>query len=340
MPANSKLEALPSVLLCALVASVCAFAATRSDAGESAGNSALGEGIPELYVRVAPAIVGLTCTKGPLFYFGTGTILDSRGIAVTSTTVVPSEARDIRVYLRGARVLPGRLVFADEREELAVVRIEGAPGERFPFVEVGDSESLRLGDLALTLGNSFRSIENDDQVSLGVGIVSGFYELGETLSQSKYQGPAIEITAPLNSGADGGALIDARGRFVGVLCLNYSKSRWLGTAVPVARLLPFLREHVWTFDDASEPLPTFVGLRCTWEPGGKVTVSLAAEGGPAERGGLAPGDLLEELGGRELRSLEDARAALEGAKPGSPLRVKALRGGQPLELAIEPWGRF
>lgn len=298
------------------------------------------DGIPEVYERVAPAIVGITCAGPSGGYFGTGTIVDPGGLAVTSTTVVPRDAREIRVYLRGARVLPARLVLADDADELALVAIQGAPGERFPSLELGDSGALRVGDVALTFGNAFRSIETDDQVSLGVGIVSGFSVLEETFSQSKYNGPAIEITAPLNSGADGGPLIDVEGRFVGILCLNYSRSRWLGTAVPLSRFRHLLQKHLSVFDERWESFGVYAGFGLELGADGAILVREVSAGGPAAQAGLAEGDAIREIGGRAANSLDDVRAVLGGARPGALLRLKVRRRESSLELEIRPWGRF
>ena len=154
----------------------------------------------DVYARVAPAIVGLSCRLGTRGrYFGTGVLIDPSGLILTSVTVVPPGARSIRVYLRGGREAAARLLLTDEARELALVEIHDvkriARKKPLPHLKLGDSREVRLGDPVYTLGNSFQSIENDDQVSVASGIVSGFFRLKEKLSESTYVGNAVETTA-------------------------------------------------------------------------------------------------------------------------------------------------
>jgi S1-C subfamily serine protease len=303
---------------------------------------ALTERIAMLYEKVAPTVVGLTCRRPNEVYFGTGTIIDPRGLVVTSTTVIPEGATNVRVYLKGGRVLPGKPVLIDEDTELSLLRIEGSvPEAAFAFVELGHSGQLRLGELALTFGNAFQSIQNDDQISLGKGIISGFYDLDETFSQSKYTGRAIETSAPLNSGADGGPLIDHEGKLVGILSLNYSRSRWLGTAVPVDALKPFLWKHLAWFHESQEPLRAHVGwsLQGSSEAAG-VNVSAVEPGGPAAQAGVRPGDRLVELDGEPVADVPQLRERLRTLGPGATVRLKARRGEEELQVEVRSWGRL
>jgi S1-C subfamily serine protease len=187
--------------------------------------------------KVKPAVVGITASgpasqkypRGANFY-GTGTILSEDGYVLTSITVVPSICDKVEVILPGGEKVPAELKGTVDEFEISILKIDR---KGLPFVPLGNSSNVKLGDQVYTFGNCFHSIEYDDQVSISTGVVSGKYELGETNSESVYTGPCIETTAALNPGVDGGPLVDANGKFVGLLCLNYSQARWLGTAIPV-----------------------------------------------------------------------------------------------------------
>ena len=255
-------------------------------------------------------------------------------------------------------MLPGKAIYTNEDKELSLIRLEGrpdlppvqgrAPGGvegkgppgAFPRVPLGDSTTLELGELALTFGNAFQSIENDDQVSVGAGVISGFYDLTEKLSQSKYVGPAIETSAPLNSGMDGGPLVDKNGALVGLLSLNYSKNRWLGTAVPIHLLKPLLRPHLGSFDDVEEGFFAYAGVELEEVGSSEVRVLRVRQESPAALAGLTAGERITGLQGERLASLEAFRRAYSGARPGAKLALETLKDGQPRRVELVLWGRF
>jgi serine protease Do len=300
------------------------------------------KGVPGLFAKLAPAIVGLDCRRsGTGTFFGTGTIIDPAGLVITSVTVVPEGARDIRVLLQGGRVLKGRMVFTDKEKELSLVRIEtDGGGERFPSIQLGDSARVQLGELALTFGNSFRSIDVDDQVSLAQGVVSGLYDLAPTLSESKYTGAAIETSAALNAGTDGGPLVDAGGKLIGVLCLNYSRSRWLGTAVPINELKPLIFPRLSWLDDGEEGFPVYLGLKVEDVTPEGVRVAAVEAEGPAALAGIVPGDTIMGLGGEPVDGLKAFRKLLEGRRRGEKLALRVTRGGETRDVSLLSWGRF
>ncbi|MCZ6792577.1 MAG: S1C family serine protease [Planctomycetota bacterium] len=299
-----------------------------------------------LYARISPAVVGLKCRLGPRGrYFGTGVIIDPSGLVLTSVTVVPRGARDIRVFLTGGREARARLLLTDEKKEIALVEIEGvkqlvARGETLPYLKLGDSTRVRIGDPVYTLGNSFRSIELDHQICVASGIVSGRFRLKEKRSESTYVGSAIEMTAALNNGMDGGPLVNDDGEIIGLLSLNYSRNRWLGTAVPVNKLKPVIARHRGWFDDRYVASRCYLGIELEEIGREEVRVLRVAERGPASLGGLKAGDRLLEVGGSEVESIATFRSKFLEARAGKELRLKVRRGGQALDVTVVPWGRF
>lgn len=185
--------------------------------------------------KARPAVVGITADarhRG-VTYYGTGTLLSEDGYVLTSITVVPKDCRDVKVMLEGGKMRDATIVGTVDETELSLLKIEGSG---YPFLPLGDSSALKLGETVYSFGNAFHSVEIDDAATLCMGTISGFYELKEPKSESEYKGPVIESTAALNPGADGGPLVDAKGNFIGLLCLNYSPARWLGTSIPVNAL--------------------------------------------------------------------------------------------------------
>jgi S1-C subfamily serine protease len=298
-----------------------------------------------VYERVAPAIVGIAARRGrgeP--FMGTGTIIDPTGLVLTAVTVVPRDAWQIRVFLRGGRVVPGRLVRVEEEKELALVRI-GSAGARaeFPHVKLGDSRAVEIGEPAFTFGNAFESIESDDQITLGEGLVSGIYDLtrDDLLTESRYLGPVLETSAPLNDGMDGGPLIARDGTVIGLLILGYSKNRWLGTAIPVGELKPLLGAERGWFNDRDEPFAAYAGLELEEVAGLEVRILRVHADGPAVRAGLKAGERISGVGGKDLESMAPFRAAFVKAAPGEELELEVeAAGGVRRRVAFVLGGRF
>ncbi len=292
--------------------------------------------IAPTYEKVAPAVVGITCTLGRgLEYFGTGAIIDPKGLVITSVTVVPKDARSIRVYLRGGLVLKAKTALWNAEKELALLKIDPPKDPReFSYLRLGDSDAIQLGKPAITLGNAFHSIEADDQVALGEGVFSGAYTLHETLDQSKYEGRVIETTAHVNDGMDGGPLVDAQGDLVGILCLSYSRIRWLGTAVPINELKPLIAEVRGWLNDHQEDFPAYAGLEVEELGDTGIRVLRVFAQSPASAAGLAVGDRLVGAQGKSIDSVKALREILSGLKAEDTLRVDVDRGGKTVPIEI------
>ncbi len=187
--------------------------------------------------RAQQASVGIVC-RGPRGgYFGTGTIIRADGVILTSSTVLPPGASEIRVTLGDGRMVPASLLAVDTVKECALAQLEDGP---MPYLPLRLDEDQRVGQIVLSLGNAFGVAGGEGRVSVGAGILSGRYVLRETRGEATYKGPVLETDAPLNPGSDGGALLDSSGAVIGVLSLNYSPLRFLGTAVPIQSLKEFI----------------------------------------------------------------------------------------------------
>jgi S1-C subfamily serine protease len=187
--------------------------------------------------HVLAATVGLSSkgADGAASYSGTGTLVTSVGHILTSTSVVPPDAKEIEVMLPGFRPRKATLVAADAALATSLIRIEAEAGEAFHSLPVA-RELPRLGELAYTASDVDRVMLTSARSSFSRGLVSGLYDVSPH-GESTYAGPAIETTAAVNPGSDGGPLVDAQGRLCGVISLGVSRLRWQGVAVPTAVLV-------------------------------------------------------------------------------------------------------
>jgi serine protease Do len=329
--------------------------------------SAPGKDVVELYQKASPAVVGIgawgdLANKNPertAAAFGTGTFIAPSGLVLTSITVVPEEAKVIRLYLKGGKTIEARRLSSSPDKELVLLQPTVAPSAPFPFLRLGDSSRLRVGQLSYALGNGFHSIEEDDQVSLTAGVISGEYALQEARDESRYLGPAIETTSALNDGMDGGPLLDSSGEVVGVLSLNYSRVRWLGAAIPIDVLKPYLATHLGWFGDRLERLPAYLGLEALPEEvagappavlasfgsgsppsPGRPVVSAVEPGSPAELAGIQKGDIIVSIGRDRVGSTGDLRSRLKTVHPGDRLKLGIERAGAQRDVEAVLWGRY
>ncbi len=210
----------PAVLVIAVAAAAAEPPATRTMAD-----------------HILAATVGISsrAADGAASYSGTGTLVTPVGHVLTSTSVVPPDAKEIEVMLPGFRRRKATLVKADPALATSLIALERETGEDLPSLPLA-RELPVLGEIAYTASDVDRVMLTSSRSSFSRGLVSGLYEV-EPHGESTYAGPAIETTAAVNPGSDGGPLVDARGRLCGVISLGVSRLRWQGVAVPTAILM-------------------------------------------------------------------------------------------------------
>jgi len=311
-------------------------------------------GYSGLYTRISRAVVGITRRDYPrerarssITHYGTGTLLDPVGLVLTSPTVVPEGSRNIDVYLHGGRVAAAMLIKVYPEKEISLLQLKDfrralPPGqERLEYLRLGSSGSLALGDPVFSLGNAFGSIQTDDQVAMAAGVLSGVVELKEKHLESTYTGPALESTAALNNGMEGGPLVDSGGGMVGLLILNFPRQRWLGTAVPIDGMKRLIQPHRSWFDDSLEDGAPLAGLELMGShEGGRITILKVNPGGPAAEAGLRQGDILKSFNDEKVESVAGFRKLFKDSRPGQEVRFGVVRDKTALSLELTLWGRF
>lgn len=284
----------------------------------------------KIYEKTVPSVVAVRALAVLGERSGTGVILDEAGYILTSYSIVPEDAEDIRVWLKGPRLVKACVVKASKKDEITILKIDTKhplkPIELHP-----DSSKVRIGEVSYTLGNAYNSAINDDQPSFNVGIVSGFYNLKEARADAHYTGYVFETTAAVNWGLEGGPLLDAQGRMLGMITLNYSPSRWLGNAIPINVLRPrieqLLREAKTDARIAAEPEGEgYLGLKVRQE-GRHVVVEEVDARGPAAQMGIQKGDILKAVGGEPIASVQQWQTLTRDLKVGALIEITIVSGG-------------
>lgn len=282
------------------------------------------------FEKAADSVVGVRAMAPLGERSGSGVVLSKDGYIATSYSICPEGASNIRVFFRGPRMLTGRIVATSKAYELVLIKVE--PKRDLVPIEFGDSAAVKQGDVSYTLGNASNSIINNDSASLAVGIISGLYTLDIPRANSTYVGPVFETTAAVNVGMEGSPLLDAKGRMVGFVTLNYSPSRFLGNAIPATPLRAVIDKlRAASAGDGpvagSENLgPGYLGLNVV-DRDGRVVVESVDPGSPADLAGLVKGTVIVAFGGRELKDAAEFLALQKDMKEGDLLFLKINDSG-------------
>lgn len=265
---------------------------------------------------------------------GSGVIIDAEGVIVTNNHVIEG-ATEIVVALADRREFEARLIAADPRVDLAILRIDTG-GESLPFLSFQDSDELQVGDLVVAIGNPFGVGQT---VTQGIVSALGRSGVGDLDAQS-----FIQTDAAINPGNSGGALITLDGKLAGINTAIFSRSGGsigIGFAIPsnlvastVASALagkgikrPWFGAHGET---VTSEIAQGLGLP---RPGG-VLIGEVYPGGPADRAGLRAGDVVLAIDGREVNDPQGVKFRIATRKLGETAVLDVLRRGQRLRLPV------
>ncbi|MBM4218443.1 MAG: PDZ domain-containing protein [Gammaproteobacteria bacterium] len=253
---------------------------------------------------------------------GSGIIFDAHGHIVTSYHVI-ERAAQIRVQLQDGRAAPATLVGVDRDTDLAVLRIQL---DTLPIMPLGRSDRLRVGEPVLAIGNP---LGLGQTVTQGIVSATGRGQLGVTTYEN-----FIQTDAAINFGNSGGALVDATGKLVGLnsaIAGRQAGIEGIGFAIPV----DLVRGVVDAIIRDGKVVRGWIGvvpanipaeaLAQSGLPEGSVLVSRVDPGSPAERHGVARGDVITQMGGKPLRGAQDLRARIAMLQPGQTTRLRLWR---------------
>jgi Do/DeqQ family serine protease len=306
--------------------------------------------------QAAPAVVNVYTTKevrrrgvpdDPLYrYFfgdsrggadrvaslGSGVIANAEGYVLTNNHVVQA-ADEIAVALSDGRQVEAKLVGADPESDLAVLKIAARD---LPVITFGRSDSLKVGDVVLAIGNPF-----DVGQTVTMGIVSA---LGRTnLGINTFEN-FIQTDAAINQGNSGGALVDSNGHLVGINTAIFSRtggSIGIGFAIPSTLVLQVMDQLVRTgkvvrgyFGVEPEDLTPDLADVLKLPTSEGVVLKGVQRSSPAGRAGLEPGDVMLTINGQPVRNSRSMLNQISQLPPGTGARVRVSREGKEVEVQV------
>jgi S1-C subfamily serine protease len=296
--------------------------------------------------RVGPSVVNIAIEKdvaaqgpgGQRVYTvpggGSGVVIAPDGYILSNSHVVHG-AKHLEVTLADGRTLPARVIGDDPATDLAVIQTTAGG---LPAARLGDSESLKPGQLVIAIGNPFGF-----QATVTAGVVSA---LGRSLrsSSGRLIEYVIQTDAALNPGNSGGPLVDSRGRVVGINTAIIQGAQGICFAVPVntARWVAGLlinegrvRRAFLGVTAESRPIHIRVAREHGLPSAMAVGVVAISEGSPAEAAGIAPRDVITHLGDTPLSGVDDLQRFLGRVEIGTTVPLRLLRRYVPIETQVK-----
>jgi len=264
---------------------------------------------------------------------GSGVIISPNGYILTNQHVVEA-ADEIQVALANGKTVPARVVGSDPETDLAVLKIDA---NNLPAITFAESDSLKVGDWVLAVGNPFGVGQ-----TVTAGIVSA---LGRThLGINTFEN-FIQTDAAINPGNSGGALVDASGNLVGINSAIYSRtggSQGIGFAIPVSIARKVMEQIIksgsqtrgWVGVEVQDLSPELAESFSLKSAEGALIAGVL-KGGPADVGGIRPGDILLAVNGRVVADSASLLNLIAALKPGEDAQLTVARKQQTLNLKIQ-----
>jgi serine protease DegQ len=254
---------------------------------------------------------------------GSGVIVSPDGFVLTNNHVVEA-ADEIEVALSDGRTAPAKLVGTDPETDLAVVKVDL---KSLPAITLGNLDQAHVGDVVLAIGNPFGVGQT---VTMGIVSALGRNQLGINTFEN-----FIQTDAAINPGNSGGALIDANGNLLGINTAIYSRSGGslgIGFAIPVTTVKTVMESIIrngqvirgWIGVEPQDITPELAESFGLAKRSGTIIAGVL-KGGPADRAGMRPGDILIAVDGKKLANTTEMLNSIAQLKPGERARLRILR---------------
>ena len=259
---------------------------------------------------------------------GSGVIVSGDGYILTNDHVI-SGADEILVLLPDGRETQARVVGSDPETDLAVLRVEL---DGLNAIPVGNSSQARVGDVVLAIGNPFGLGQSVSQ-----GIISA---IGRGLGLNTYEN-FLQTDAAINRGNSGGALTDAYGNLIGIntAMLESGASQGISFAIPVKTAIKVLEDIIrhgrvvrgWLGVQVQQLAPEAAQALGLSPPSALVVVEVQPDS-PAAAGGVLTGDIITHINGEPVLDGTYSTNLIAELQPGEPVRLRVLRGTDPLSI--------
>ncbi len=274
---------------------------------------------------------------------GSGFLISPDGYIITNDHVA-GNAKEITVTLTGGEKLKAEIVGTDAVSDICLLKVEG---KNLPYLTLGNSDEVIVGEWAIAFGNPFGLFEINDKPTVTVGVISSTgMNLGRV--ESRVYRDMIETDAAINGGNSGGPLVNSLGEVIGVNTLIFTGGRsetfvGYGFAIPINKVKKIVAElrksgkverDFWTGFD-SQPVDARIARYFGLTRAEGMIVSEIQRNSPAEKAGLRVGDIIAEVNGQKIVSENDYFTAVSELRPGDSLKLKVYRERKLVDIQLK-----
>ncbi len=247
---------------------------------------------------------------------GSGVVVHEDGYIVTNAHVVEG-AKRIKVIFSDGREFLANVVNADKSKDLAVLSISA--GEKLSFVKLGRSNDLMIGETVVAIGNPYgyaNTVTSGVISAIGrdIEVTEGFWLRG-----------LIQTDAPINPGNSGGPLLNINAELIGINTAIRAEAQNIGFAIPVDTLVDNLRHMLMPEELRRVRLGLVVGRNKSIGRFTGLVVDSVTTASPAEKAGIAPGDIILSIDGKKLANVIDFYVSLIGKQIGEPITIQYVK---------------
>ena len=298
--------------------------------------------VVEIARKVGPTVVGINTKVAMQNFFGmptmkdgsgSGIIISADGYVVTNNHVIEG-ASEIKVLLSDGKEFEAKLVGADARTDLAVLKMEG---QNFPYATLGNSSELQVGELAIAIGNP---LGNELAGSVTGGYISALNR-SITVDDKKFN--LIQTDAAINPGNSGGALVNNYGEVIGINSVKMSASgvEGIGFAIPIDEAKPIIEDLKNGGYVKGRPVIGIAGRNVSEQdseyygiPVGVYVLELTPYSA-AEKAGIKTSDVITEIDGVKIKTIDELNEEKEKHKAGDTVTLTVIRGEDTLKVKIK-----
>lgn len=299
--------------------------------------------VQEILSKIEPSVVSIRTRTLSLGDFlrpvpgqgaGTGFVIASDGVIVTNNHVIAG-AQSIEVVFADDRKMPARALGRDPATDLAVLKVDASD---LPVATLGDSSALRVGDDVIAIGNAL-GLQGGPTVTRGIVSAQDRTITAENGTRLEH---VIQTDTAINPGNSGGPLVNSAGEVVGINTAVAGDAQNIGFSIAINAAKPIIEE----LRQGTTRTRPFLGVKMF-----SLTPSIAAElglktdsgalvadvtpGSAAEVGGLANGDVITAIDGKEVKAAEDVTSAVNEHKPNDEIKVGYRRGEETREATVK-----
>ncbi len=263
---------------------------------------------------------------------GSGVILDPAGVVVTNDHVIRG-ASAIHVVLADGRQLEAEVIGSDADNDLAVLKVVGVKGP-LPSAKLGTSADLMIGETTIAIGSPFGL-----KKTVTVGVLSA---IGRSFkADDRVYNAFLQTDASINPGNSGGPLLNSDGEVIGINSAIYAGGQGIGFAIPADKV----RRIVDELTQFGKVRPAWVGIEALgltpslarspkWNRNYGAVVAAVESGSPAEKAGIQPGDIIEEVGGSRVEDADDFNVRMRGYPARASVPISVFREGRTIAISV------